>query len=349
MNKAARRIVLGVNLGHHSFELVTLLLRSFSAKLSVLGGLMKLCRCFVMDLKSRFRGALLGLACGDAVGTTVEFEPRGSFEPVTDMVGGGPFRLPPGAWTDDTSMALCLATILVEKHGFDPAEQMERYVNWNLNGYLSSVGRCFDIGMATRRALYKFMRTKDPFSGDQDPHTAGNGSIMRLAPVPMFFHSEREHAISMSGESSRTTHAAPECIEACKLFGGILHSALSGASREDCLFTHGVEGLTCDSIRSIAAGGYRDLCIDEVLGSGYVVKSLEAALWCFLKSTSFEEAILKATNLGDDADTTAAVCGQIAGAHYGEEGIPAKWLKKLVMCSEIRELADRLWKCQAAR
>lgn len=302
-----------------------------------------------MELQSRFRGTLLGLACGDAVGTTVEFKPRGSFEPVTDMVGGGPFRLPPGAWTDDTSMALCLATSLVEKHGFDPVDQMERYVNWNLDGYLSSVGRCFDIGMATRRALHKFMRSKDPFSGDPDPHTAGNGSIMRLAPIPMFFYFDREQAIAMSGESSRTTHGASECIEACKLFGGILHAAFSGASREDCLFGHGVEGLTCDSIRAIAAGEYRSKQLNEIFGSGYVVKSLEAALWCFLKSRSFEESIIRATNLGDDADTTAAVCGQIAGAHYGEEGIPAKWLKRLVMCNEIRDLANRLWQCQAAR
>jgi ADP-ribosyl-[dinitrogen reductase] hydrolase len=225
---------------------------------------------------------------------------------------------------------------------------MERYVNWNLDGYLSSVGRCFDIGMATRRALYKFMRTKDPFSGDTDPHTAGNGSIMRLAPVPMFFNTDREQAIAMSGESSRTTHAAAECIEACKLFGGILHAAFSGESRDDCLFAHGVEGLTCDSIRSIAAGDYRNKPIRDIIGSGYVVRSLEAALWCFLKSRSFEESVIRATNLGDDADTTAAVCGQIAGAYYGEEGIPAKWLKKLVMCAEIRDLADRLWKTQAA-
>lgn len=296
-----------------------------------------------IDIQSRFRGALLGLACGDAVGTTVEFEHRGSFEPVTDMVGGGPFRLPPGAWTDDTSMALCMATSLIEKWSFDPVDQMERYCKWNLDGYLSSVGRCFDIGGATRNALRKFMYSKEPFSGDPSPGSAGNGSIMRLAPTPMFFFADRELAITMSGESSRTTHAAAECIEACKLLGGILHAALSGASREDCLFAHGVTGLECESIRSIAKGDYRNKQESEIVGSGYVVKSLEAALWCFLKSRSFEESILRAVNLGDDADTTGAVCGQVAGAHYGEEGIPNSWLKKLVMVKDIRELADRLY------
>jgi ADP-ribosyl-[dinitrogen reductase] hydrolase len=295
------------------------------------------------SLQSRHRGCLLGLACGDAVGTTVEFAYRGTFAPVTEMVGGGPFHLPAGAWTDDTSMALCLATSLIDKKGFDPVDQMERYCKWNLDGYLSSVGRCFDIGGTTRNALRKFMYSKEPFSGETATGSAGNGSIMRLAPVPMFFYPDRAQTITMCGESSRTTHGAAECIEGCKLFGGILHAALGGASREEALFQHGVDDLQCASIRAIAAGEYRNKSIEEIVGSGYVVKSLEAALWCFLKSSSFEEAILTATNLGDDADTTAAVCGQIAGAHYGEEGIPPSWLQKLVMCDEIRSLADRLY------
>jgi ADP-ribosyl-[dinitrogen reductase] hydrolase len=297
-----------------------------------------------MDTQARFRGALLGLACGDAVGTTVEFSPRGTFAPVTDMVGGGPFHLPVGAWTDDTSMALCLATSLVEKRGFDPGDQMERYCRWNLDGYLSSVGRCFDIGGTTRNALCKFMYSNEPFSGDTSPGSAGNGSIMRLAPVPMYFFGDRKQAIAMSGESSRTTHGAVECVEACQLFGDILHAALSGAGFEDCLFSHDVTGPKCESIRAIAEGAYRNKQVSEIVGSGYVVKSLEAALWCFLKSRSFEEAILRAVNLGDDADTTGAVCGQIAGAFYGEAGIPKSWLKKLVMREEICALADRLWK-----
>jgi ADP-ribosyl-[dinitrogen reductase] hydrolase len=141
-----------------------------------------------MDLLDRQRGCLLGLACGDAVGTTVEFSARGSFPPMTDMVGGGPFRLPVGAWTDDTSMALCLATSLVEKNGFDAHDQMTRYCQWYQNGYLSSTGRCFDIGLTVRGALARFQKSGEPFSGSTDPQAAGNGCIMRLAPVPMFYY-----------------------------------------------------------------------------------------------------------------------------------------------------------------
>ena len=141
-----------------------------------------------MDSKDRFRGCLLGLAVGDAVGTTLEFKPPGSFKPIHDMVGGGPFSLKPGEWTDDTSMALCLATSLLEKNGFDPKDQMDRYCRWWKEGYLSSNGRCFDIGNTVSAALALYGRTGDPIAGSTNPQSAGNGSIMRLAPVPMFYY-----------------------------------------------------------------------------------------------------------------------------------------------------------------
>ena len=157
----------------------------------------------MMATQNRFRGCLLGLACGDAVGTTVEFKARGTFEPVTDMVGGGPFKLKPGQWTDDTSLALCLATSLIERDGFDPLDQMERYCRWQREGYLSSTGECFDIGNTTASALHKFKATGEPYAGSTDSWAAGNGSIMRLAPVPKFFFPDREQVIHYSGESSQ--------------------------------------------------------------------------------------------------------------------------------------------------
>jgi ADP-ribosyl-[dinitrogen reductase] hydrolase len=296
-----------------------------------------------MDERDRFRGCLLGLACGDAVGTAVEFSARGQFAPVTDMVGGGVFGLKPGEWTDDTSMALCLATSLVELGRFDPADQMRRYWRWVDDGYLSSNGRCFDVGNTVYDALERFRQTGEPLSGSTDPWSAGNGCIMRLAPVPMFFYPDREQVIEMSGQSARTTHAAAECIEACRLLGGILFRALAGASKAEALFDHGVTGLVCETIQTIAQGDYRSKSEGQISGSGYVVRSLEAALWCFWQATDFRDAVLRAVNLGDDADTTAAVCGQVAGAHHGESGIPEHWLARLVMCDEIRGLADRLW------
>src|SRR5215831_13959691 len=139
-------------------------------------------------LRDRYEGTLLALACGDAIGTTVEFSPRGSFSPVQGMVGGGPFSLKPGQWTDDTSMALCLAESLIERQGFDARDQMVRYLNWWRWGYLSSTGDCFDIGMTTKAALARFEETGEPFAGSVDPQAAGNGSLMRLAPVVLCFY-----------------------------------------------------------------------------------------------------------------------------------------------------------------
>lgn len=289
----------------------------------------------------RFQGCLLGLAVGDAVGTRVEFRSRGSFTPVTDMLGGGPFRLEPGQWTDDTSMALCLGASLLECGKFDAADQMQRYCNWYDHGYMSSTGTCFDIGITVRQALERYKTSGDPFSGIADPMSAGNGCLMRLAPVPMFYFSNPEYALHFSAESSRTTHGALECLETSRLFGHMLLQALSGSSKSKIL-REGAPALTSASLRAISEGTYQRKPMDEIHGSGYVVESLEAALWCFWKTETFEQAILLATNLGDDADTTAAICGQVAGAYYGESGIPAHWLEQLAMREEIAEMATQL-------
>ncbi|MDP3087601.1 MAG: ADP-ribosylglycohydrolase family protein [Methylotenera sp.] len=295
-----------------------------------------------METIDRFRGALLGLACGDAVGTTVEFKMRGTFPLVTDMVGGGPFNLNPGEWTDDTSMALCLATSLVERGKFDALDQMKKYVRWRDEGYLSSNGKFFDIGIATNSALNQFKKTGNPFSGSVDENSAGNGCIMRLAPVPMFYYPDQVSAINMSGESSRTTHGAVECVEASRLFGAMLYMALDGATKESILLGHGSSGLTSSKIESVSRGDYFIKTEGEIFGTSYVVSSLEAALWCFYHTDNFRDAILCATNLGQDADTTAAICGQIAGAFYGESGIPEGWRTKLAMKDEICKLATQL-------
>lgn len=290
----------------------------------------------------RFRGCLLGLAAGDAVGTTVEFRSRGSFELMTDMVGGGPFELEAGQWTDDTSMALCLATSLLECGEFNPTDQMDRYYRWYRDGYLSSNGDCFDIGNTVSQALANYQKTGNPYSGSINPNTAGNGCIMRLAPVPMFYHYDRNLVQVRSVESSRTTHGAAECLDACRWFGDVLYRALAGASKAEVLAFQDCVKLETSAIEAIARGDYANKSMDEIRASGYVVASLEAALWCFWQTDSFESAILMAANLGEDADTTAAICGQVAGAHYGMTGIPEGWLLKLTMCQEITALADRL-------
>ncbi|MDP2948902.1 MAG: ADP-ribosylglycohydrolase family protein [Chloroflexota bacterium] len=302
-----------------------------------------------MEQIERYRGSLLGLAVGDAVGTALEFSPPGSFEPITDMVGGGPFGLAPGQWTDDTSMALCLAESLVERRGFDPVDQLDRYHRWYRQGHLSSTGRCFDIGSTVRTALLRFEKTRDPYCGSTDPMSAGNGSTMRLAPVPLFYALRPREAIEKSGESSRTTHGAAAAVDACRYLGALIVGAASGASKEELLseLYSPVPGCweehpLTPKIGEIAAGSFKERQPPEVKGTGYVVKSLEAALWALYRSDSFREGCLLAVNLGDDADTTGAVYGQLAGSIYGERGIPRSWRSRLARRELIVSLAERL-------
>lgn len=301
------------------------------------------------EVRDQFLGCLLGLAVGDAVGTTVEFKPRGSFAEVTDMVGGGPFGLLPGQWTDDTAMALCLASSLVECGTFDAMDQMNRYCRWWRTGEYSSNGRCFDIGGTVRSALERFTQTGEPFSGPSEPWTAGNGCIMRLAPVVLFYFPDAEKVETWAAESARTTHGAAECLAASRLLARILLRALSGAGKEQVLAPDAKGFATTPKIEAVAQGAYRTKSQAEIRGSGYVVDCLEAALWCFDRTDSFRDAVLLAANLGDDADTTAAVCGQIAGAHYGAGGIPAAWLERLAKREVIIQLAEQLYAAANAR
>ncbi len=301
--------------------------------------------------QSRFLGALLGLAAGDALGTTLEFKRPGTFEPIEDMVGGGPYKLEPGQWTDDTSMALCLAASLVETDGFNPRDQMERYVRWWQEGYMSSTGSTFDIGVTVRTALSTFKLAGDPFSGSTDPQSAGNGSLMRLAPVPMFYAADAGKAISRAADSSRTTHGTAEAVDACRYFAGLIIGALQGRPKDELLSENFSPvpllwrtAPLAPAIADIAAGSFKEKEPPEIRGGGYVVHCLEAALWAFNKGQDFRSGALLAVNLGDDADTTGAVYGQIAGAYYGEEDIPIEWREKLALLDVLHDLANGLYR-----
>lgn len=302
-----------------------------------------------MTTLDRYRGCLLGLAAGDALGTTLEFESPGSFEPLTDMVGGGPFALQAGQWTDDTSMALCLAESLVTKGDFDPVHQLETYCRWWLEGHLSVKGRCFDIGNATRGALARFKRDPQPFCGDISPYSAGNGSLMRLAPAPLAFAHNTAKAIFIAGESSRTTHGAPECVDSCRYFAGLLLAALAGLPKHAILNNDYEPPVACwienplaEKVRAVGGGSFRLKEPPQIRGSGYVIHTLEAALWAFHGTDNFRDGALKVVNLGEDADTTGAVYGQIAGAYYGADGIPNEWRNKLAMHDLIEQRATEL-------
>lgn len=292
--------------------------------------------------RDRVYGCLLGLALGDCLGAAVEFQPRGSFVPVTELRGGGTWGLPAGHFTDDTSMALCLAESLVLCAGFDARDQMQRYVRWWQEGYWSSIGRCFDIGITTSGALKRFVRSGDPMAGMTDPGTAGNGSLMRLAPVVLYFAAEPDTALRMAAESSRTTHGAPAAVESCRLFAHYLLRALAGASKQELLAPVQDATISHPELQLLAAASFAGKNVDQIRGSGYVVDCLEAALWCFAQTDSYADAVRAAANLGDDADTTGAVTGQIAGAFYGAAGLPAAWLAQLAQREAIEALAEQL-------
>jgi ADP-ribosylglycohydrolase len=262
-------------------------------------------------------------------------------------------------------MALCLAESLTEKRGFDPVDQLTRYTRWFREGYLSSTGRCFDIGRTVRTALETFDESHKPYCGPTDTFSAGNGSIMRLAPVPLFFASAPRKAIELAGESSKTTHGAPEAVDACRYLAALIIGAINGVDKETLLSDHfdpagssskwrtalslgRVAGVwskapLAPSIDAIASGSYKQRNPPEIRGLGYVVASLEAALWAFYHSNSFREGALLAVNLGDDADTTGAVYGQLAGAYYGDDGIPSEWRSVLSHHEYICSVAKRLY------
>lgn len=291
-------------------------------------------------VRDRGRGALLGLAVGDALGTTLEFSARDANPPHSEMTGGGPFGLQPGQWTDDTSMALALADSLVAHPGFDAGDLMRRFLSWYRTGAYSCTGRCFDIGVTTREALVRFERTGDPFAGSADPMAAGNGSVMRLAPVALRHLHDGDAARRVAAAQSRTTHAAPQAVEACAFFVDLLREAIGGRPKAEVLAPRAWDG--DPAVRAIAAGAWRGKTRGAIESTGYVVHTLEAALWTVERTASFSEAVVLAVNLGGDADTVGAVAGQLAGALHGVAGMPERWLDLLAWRGRLQEVADRL-------
>lgn len=303
----------------------------------------------------RLKGCLVGLAIGDAIGVHLEFKPKGSHEKILGFTEGNPYNIPLGCWTDDTSMALCMAQSLIEKKQFDATDIMEKFCQWMKKGYMSSTGTCFDIGNTTRHALMNYWRnpSNGPYCGLTDFDAAGNGSIMRLAPIAMYFHSNLVNAIFYAGESSRITHANKLCVDACRILSQILWQIFNWNTRfpnlklpiMDVLLKPHVclEELNNKISEIVIDCSYKDKNEKQIRGTGFVVESLEAAIWACYNSYSFEEAILYAVNLGEDADTTGAIAGQIAGAFYGYDAIPLEWKNQLYDHDMITQLAEQIY------
>ena len=303
----------------------------------------------MVELADRYLGCLVGLAVGDALGAPIEFAPPGSFQQLTGMTSGGPFKLQTGQYTDDTTMALCIAESILEMGTFDPVDQLERFVRWHREGYHSSNGICFDIGNTTRAALEDFERTKQPFRSFGGAR-GSNGAIMRLAPVAMAFARVPEDAIEFCGESAKTTHHFTECVDTCRLLGALIVGALHGKPKNELLAPGyaPVEDLwertpLTESVAAISDGSYKVKNPPEIRGGGLSIECLEAALWAFHQTDNFKEGALLAVNLGDDADTTGAVYGQLAGAFFGLDAIPKEWRGDLWDLDMILDFARKLF------
>ena len=280
-------------------------------------------------LRERFHGALLGLAAGDAVAVATQFGRPGRFTPVGDLLGGGPFDLPRGAWSDDTAMALCLAESLLEREGFDARDQVQRYRRWQREGYLSATGQCVGITAATSRALAIAGWRRQPYSGSHDPQAQDPEPLSRVTPVVMYFFAQEAVASERAAEAARTTCQAPMVLEACSALARGLHAALSGESKASIL------ARTAPTGERLARAG-------AAVAAQTASWALAAALDVFVGTQNFRDAVLAAANLGGNSDVVGAAVGALAGAHYGAGAIPAAWRNSLMKKHFIEDCADRL-------
>lgn len=303
-------------------------------------------------MKNNIIGSFLGSAVGDALGAPLEFYRRDK-ENITDMTTGGILNLRLGEWTDDTSMSICLAESLL-LNDFDLEDQMRHYVNWYKHGKYCTREKCFDIGNSTKFALDDYIDSGNYISKNLSNLSSGNGSIMRLSPISILYNSTEDSEnfktlINLSRKSSITTHPNKTCQDSCALLSIITNRALHGYKKE-CIFNINFEFLkklefSDDKVIAIAlnAKEIKNKKREEISSSGYVAHSLEAAIWCFLNTDNFDSAVLLAANLGDDADTVAAITGQIAGAYYGLNNISQVWINNLMHKEYLLDLAEKLY------
>ena len=295
-----------------------------------------------LDASDRAVGALVGLAIGDALGAPVEFCRRDTFELVTEMRAGGYFRLPAGAWTDDTAMALCLAESLIEYPQLEPKDLLGRFCVWASEGANTSTGVCVGIGQNTLRVLGNYHRTGTLLAPETRQRSDGNGAVMRLSPVAVRHWRDPFEARRIAKLQSRTTHYSDLSAGACEALAATLSCLIEGVAWEHASRPAPAEHWP-DAIKAISGENWHQRSRDSICSTGFVVHTLEAAMWAVATTSSFADALLKAVNLGDDADSVGAVAGQLAGARYGLSSIPESWLEVLYHRDKIVALGDMLF------
>lgn len=308
----------------------------------------------MMANSSPILGGLMGVCVADALGVPVEFSSRKDREqsPVTTMFGHGTYNQLPGTWSDDSSLTFCLAEALCT--GFSVESIAKLFCRWMKDNYWTPRGKVFDIGVATSQAILRLQQGVTPLeAGGKDELSNGNGSLMRILPLAFYHQSldfpkliERVHQVSC------VTHAHLRSQMACGIYISIAICLLQGLSPQDA-YLQGIENIQeiyrqplyaseIQLFQRVLKGEIANLPIDEIQSGGYVIHTLEAALWCFLNSNSYSETVLKAVNLGGDTDTTAAVVGGLAGIYYGFENIPPEWVAQIARKEDIMNLARRL-------
>lgn len=301
-------------------------------------------------------GGILGVVIGDVVGLPVQFLARAKVKenPVMDIRPWAE-NLPKGIWSDDSSLTLCLVESLCEKK-YDVKDIAQRFVRWYSEGYWTSFGKAFDIGGTTAAAMERLIDGIPPLeAGPSDIRSNGNGSLMRILPAVLYFaHLPNNKLIEKVCEVSKITHGHPRSLLGCCLYALMIKSLGTGDTPNEAylalqttaqdIFKGTVMQNELGHYQRIIDGSLPQLKEDEIRSGGYVVETLEAALWSFLNTHTFKDAILKGVNLGDDADTTGAVCGGLAGVYYGKQAIPEEWLETIAKKDEIMTLSERFAK-----
>ncbi len=298
----------------------------------------------VRDLRERFQGALQGLAIGDALAAATQYRRPGSFAAVGDLLGGGPFELPRGAWSDDTAMALCLAESLVETGSCDARDQVTRYWRWQREGHLSATGQCLGITASTAQALASAQWRHQPYAGSHDPQQLPPEALSRVVPVVLHRFADPAQAVELAADVARTTSQAPLVLDACRLLAAMLLAALRGESRAQVL-SPPASVFAARALRPQVAAIGAEKCLDGAPpadANGDVLAVLALARWAFGSTTNFRDGALRAVNLGGHSDVIGAVYGQLAGAFYGLSAVPRAWREVLVHSEQIAQLADRL-------
>jgi ADP-ribosylglycohydrolase len=294
---------------------------------------------------------IVGGAIGDALGVPVEFKDRGSFK-IAGMTGHGTYNQPKGTWSDDTSLTLCLMENLIERG--DEAALMKKFSEYLRHGYWTPYGDCFDIGGTTARAIARFERgTPANQCGQREDRDNGNGALMRIAPVVFLNVNDEDFnsRVAKVEKYSALTHAHPRSMLGCIIYVEYLRQLYLGQAMMPAfdetvmICTQNLRGTKYEvefpHYSRIFSGEILNLQSDAIRSGGYVVDTLEAALWCFMRNCTFKDTVLEAVNLGGDTDTTAIVAGSLSGMYCESGDIPIEWVNSLARIDDIKNLCQK--------